>query len=162
MILVPLFDTILYPMWERYQDDVNSLHKIAAGMFFICVSFLMTGILQLWIQLHPGKVSIFWQLPQYVFISMAEVLFAIPLYEFFYSQAPMSMKSFISSLSTLMNAAGMSVAGLVYFFSKSLDRASTYFLFACMMGANLIVFSFVAKRYEFKHHGAIHLNKNFV
>ena len=43
----------------------------------------------------PNSVHIFWLLPQYIVVTVGEILFSITSMEFAYSQAPKSMKSVI-------------------------------------------------------------------
>lgn len=65
-----------------------------AGMMCAGLSFLLSGLLQLYLVKLPhsqdcqGEVSIAWQLPQILLISFAEVLVSVTGLEFAYSQAP--------------------------------------------------------------------------
>ena len=56
--------------------------------------------------LPANSLSIFWQVPQYVLITLGEVLFSVAGLEFAYQQAPSSMKSFLSACWQLTNAIG--------------------------------------------------------
>lgn len=49
------------------------------------------------LDMQPNSVSVFWQLPQYILITIGEVLFSISGLEFAYQQAPHSMKSLLSA-----------------------------------------------------------------
>lgn len=42
---------------------------------------------------RPNSVNVLWQLPQYLVITMGEILFSVTGLEFSYSQASPSMKS---------------------------------------------------------------------
>ena len=53
-----------------------------------------------------NTVSIFLQIPQYVLITLGEVLFSVSGLEFAYQQAPLSMKSFLSACWQLTTAFG--------------------------------------------------------
>ena len=61
-------------------------------MICAALSFLLAGLLQLYIHGSPekchGDVSIAWQVPQLVLISFAEPLVMVTGLEFSYSQAP--------------------------------------------------------------------------
>ena len=62
---------------------------------------------------EPNSVSMFWLLPQYIIITVGEILFSITLIEFAYSQAPLSMKSIMSAVSTLTVAFGNAIAVII-------------------------------------------------
>lgn len=53
-----------------------------------------------------SSISIFWQVPQFVLIGISEIFASITSLEFFYSQAPMSMRSVSQALNLFTNALG--------------------------------------------------------
>jgi len=149
IFLIPLFNTVVYPFWRHWQPSLNPLQKITAGMIFTFVSFICTGFLQLSVDADPGIVSVFWQFPQYIFISLGEILVVITMMEFLYSQAPPEMKSTISSLNSSMSAIGTTCAGILYTVLNGLSRARMYFLFAILMFFNILVFVRCARQFKF-------------
>ena len=69
--------------------------QLVGGMVAAALSFLMSGLLQLYLPADSsdvpychGDISIMWQLPQLLLISFAEVLVSVTGLEFAYSQAP--------------------------------------------------------------------------
>lgn len=74
------------------------LQKMALGGIFAGAAFLLAMFVQMKID-HDGinKVSIWWQLPQFTLITLAEVMFSVTGLEFSYTQAPESMKSVIQA-----------------------------------------------------------------
>ena len=65
-------------------------------MVCVALSFLFAGLLQLYIT-NPlvscrGSVSILWQIPQFLLMSLAEVLVCVTGIEFTYSQPPPRMR----------------------------------------------------------------------
>ena len=62
---------------------------------------------------EPNSVHIFWLLPQYLVISVCEVLFSITSLEFAYSQAPTTMKSVLQSLYLMTTAVGNLITVLI-------------------------------------------------
>jgi len=150
MILIPLFEYFLYPIWRWCQPSLNDLHKMLLGMVFIMLCYIICGFVQLSVENNPGDVSVFWQLPQYILLSVGEVLVAITILNFSYTQAPLSLKAFTASLNLLMESVGNMVAGVVYSCVRGFERHNIFFLFAGMMMANIIVFVLFARRYRFK------------
>ena len=72
--------------------------QIIAGMTAAAVSFLMSGLLQIYVTSYHGDdchggISIAWQLPQLFFISIAEAIVCVTGLEFAYSQAPPQYRS---------------------------------------------------------------------
>ncbi|XP_067640955.1 peptide transporter family 1-like isoform X2 [Eurosta solidaginis] len=58
---------------------------------------------------NPNSVSILWQIPQYVVMTLGEVLFSVTGFEFSYSQAPDSMKSALQAFWLLTIAFGVRI-----------------------------------------------------
>ena len=55
---------------------------------------------------EENKVHIMWLLPQYIVVTVGEILFSITSLEFAYSQAPPSMKSVLQALFLMTTAVG--------------------------------------------------------
>jgi len=150
MLLIPLFDHFVYPTWRWCQPSLNPLHKMALGMVFMILCYIICGFVQLSVQNNPNNVSVFWQLPQHILLAVAEVLVSITILNFAYTQAPISLKAFTQSLRLLMKSIGSLAAGVLYSGVRGLKRDKIYLLLAGVMMANLIVFVFFARRYRFK------------
>ena len=55
---------------------------------------------------EPNGVHIFWQIPQYIILTMGEIMFSVTGLEFSYNQAPTSMKSVVQACWLLTTAVG--------------------------------------------------------
>lgn len=75
-------------------------------------------------------VSILWQVPQIVVITVAEILFSITGYEFAYSQAAPSMKALVQALWLLTTAIGDSIIVLIAALNIFSDGAVQAFVYA--------------------------------
>ncbi|OXA44992.1 Peptide transporter family 1 [Folsomia candida] len=101
-----------------------------------------------------NEVHILWQIPQYVLMAWAQILFIVSGMEFSYTQAPGSMKSVLAALWNLMNSFG----NVIVILSVSVhsgghySQAMDYFQFAGMMGVNVIFFTILAVRYKYVEH----------
>eukprot|EP00253_Pinus_taeda_P013599 PITA_13599 len=77
------------------------------------------------------QISILWQVPQYVLLTAAEVIFSVTGLEFSYSQAPVSMKSVVQAIWHLTSAEGDLITILVVgIIGNQLSTANRSFLFA--------------------------------
>ena len=82
-------------------------------------------------QVVPSNtVSILWQIPQFIIISLAEILFAISGNEFAYSQAPPSMKALVYALWILTVAFGDSIIVLIAVLNLFENLATQFFVYA--------------------------------
>ena len=94
----------------------------------------------------PNSVHIFWLLPQIFVITVGEIMFSVTGLEFSYSQAPDSMKSVLQAAWLLTTAFGNVIVILVAEAKAFDDRASEFFMFACLMLVDMAIFMFLAWR----------------
>lgn len=85
-----------------------------------------------------NTVSILWQIPQFVIITIAEILFSITGYEFAYSQAAPSMKALVQALWLLTTAVGDSIIVLIAVLNIFSDQAVQAFVYAGKQKKNRI------------------------
>jgi proton-dependent oligopeptide transporter, POT family len=99
LMLIPFTDIVLYPILSRRFPRFGPLQKMGVGMFAAAVAFICAAVLQGLITMSGEHVvSVAWQVPQYFFISVAEIFISIPILEFGYSQAPQEMKGVVQAL----------------------------------------------------------------
>ncbi|XP_045463318.1 solute carrier family 15 member 1-like [Harmonia axyridis] len=97
----------------------------------------------------PNTVSILWLIPQYFFISVAEIFFAIAGLEFAFMQAPKSMKTVTIAGWYLSVAVGNFFVILITQANFFKSQAYEFFLFAILIIADMLVFLEMASRYRF-------------
>lgn len=118
-------------------------------------------------ELKHVPISIFWQVPQYLIMGCAEVFTSIGHLEFFYDQAPDSMRSLCTALSLTTNSLGSYLSsvlvtivtlvstmdGEIGWIPDNLNYGHLHYFFG-LLGVlsvlNLGVFMFVAKWYTYK------------
>jgi proton-dependent oligopeptide transporter, POT family len=146
LVTIPVLAGWLYPWLERRGLGVTALGKMTAGMFVTVLSFVAAGLVQR--SLDAGAVPhVAWQVPQYLFLALGEVLVSVTALEFAYTQAPRSMKSVIMSLWYLTIALGSLLTAAV----AKLNRfhGTAYFaFFAVLMLLGAVAFAWVARRYR--------------
>ena len=94
----------------------------------------------------PNIIHMLWLLPQIIIITVGEILFSITGIEFAYSQAPESMKSVVQAFWLWTTAFGNVIVILVAESKGFDDRASEFFMFACLMLVDMALFIALAYR----------------
>ncbi|GJU44748.1 NRT1/ PTR family 8.2-like protein [Tanacetum coccineum] len=123
---VPVYDMILVPVARKYtgnKSGLTQLQRMGTGLVISIFAMLAAGILEVvrlgivrrnnYYDLENMPMSIFWQVPQYFLIGCAEVFTFIGQLEFFYQQAPDSMRSLCSALSLTTVALGSFLSSLL-------------------------------------------------
>ena len=148
LILVPIFDRLIYPCLAKWNFLVKPLQRMTVGLYLAAVAFGVSGILELFIQSNPvGSIHMFCQIPQIFLITVAEILLSITGLEFAYKQAPSSMKSIIQAFWLLTVAGGNLIAFLQTLFFPITDRAHHIFLFTGLAVVCAIIFTFMAWKF---------------
>jgi proton-dependent oligopeptide transporter, POT family len=146
LALIPLFALGVYPAVERAGLRVTPLRKMAAGMFVMTLSFVaaaaVEAALQAGLRPHVG-----WQVPQYLFLAVGEVLVSVTALEFAYGQAPRRMKSVVMALWYLTISLGQLLTAVVAGVNRFHGVAYFAFFAALMLGA-AVAFALVAWRYR--------------
>ncbi|KAL0378321.1 UNVERIFIED_CONTAM: protein NRT1/ PTR FAMILY 8.1 [Sesamum radiatum] len=158
--------------WSNFK-----IPRIGIGLFISVFGMILVGILEIFclriVRRHNSyKVmetpsSIFWQVPQHFIIGCAEVFTNIGQLEFFYEEAPDSMRSLCAALSLTTTALGDYVSSLLVeivmaistrdgrpgWIPDNLNYGHLHYFFlllAALSVLNLGVFIVVAKRYSYK------------
>ncbi|CAA2960109.1 NRT1 PTR FAMILY [Olea europaea subsp. europaea] len=177
------YDRVFVPIIRKFtglERGISFLTRMAIGFFISLLATLVAGFVELkrkdaamahgLIDL-PGDIipmSVFWLMPQYCLHGIAEAFMSIGHLEFFYDQAPESMRSTATALFWLSISAGSYTSTLlvtlVHKFSAgpggsnwlpntNLNRGKLenfYWLITLLQFVNLIYYLFCAKFYTFK------------
>ncbi|XP_064598279.1 solute carrier family 15 member 2-like isoform X2 [Liolophura sinensis] len=101
---------------------------------------------------EPNQVSMGYQVPQYIIITMAEVMFSITGLSFAYSQAPPSMKSVLQAAWLMTVAVGNLIVLIIAEVQLIPNQSAEFFLFAALMGLDVIIFAVMAIFYKYTNH----------
>ena len=96
----------------------------------------------------PNSMNILWLIPQYVVMTLGEVMFSVTGLEFSYSQAPVTMKSVLQACWLLTVAIGNVIVVIIAELALFDSQASEFFLFAGLMFVDMLVFMWLAYRYK--------------
>ena len=129
------------------------LSQIFAGMMIAVISFILAGLLELYLKVPivdcRGDVNLAWQVPQYIALSIAEVLVSVTGLEFAYSQAPDNSKNFATALWFLSQALGTAVmAGLA---EIPFPRKAEFFIYSGLMTSVIVVSFFLNRNFKYRN-----------
>ncbi|KAK7359541.1 hypothetical protein VNO77_01502 [Canavalia gladiata] len=181
IIWVVVYDRVIVPIARKLtgkERGFSILQRMGIGLFLsiICMSIaalLESKRLQMAKELGlvdedvPVPLSILWQIPQYFLLGAAEVFTFIGQHEFFYEEAPDSMRSFCSALALLTNSIGNYLSSLILiivdylttkdgnfgWITNNLNEGHLDFFFWLLAGLsllNMLVYIVYARRYKQK------------
>ncbi|CAH0578083.1 unnamed protein product [Chrysodeixis includens] len=96
-----------------------------------------------------NSVHILWLIPQYVVMTMGEVMFSVTGLEFSFTQAPASMKSVLTSVWLLTVAFGNLIVVLIVEGNFLDAQWKEFFLFAGLMVIDMLIFTTMAFKYTY-------------
>lgn len=149
LVLVPLTTRFL-EKWPRMFGGKTSpppLMRMVFGMLMAALAFVYSAALQWWVDSAPvASVPVLWQLPQFVLITLAEVLVSVVSLDYFYAQAPAEAKTAVSALALLTVSIGDVLCGLLYqVLAPHFQAREMMLAFACLMCVNAGVLLAVAR-----------------
>nr|XP_026490166.1 solute carrier family 15 member 1-like [Vanessa tameamea] len=95
----------------------------------------------------PNELQLAWIVPQYLLVSMAEIMFAVSGLEFSFTQAPKSMKTITIAAWYMSVAIGNLIVILVAQTKIFESRAKEFFVYAGMLMAAMFLFYRMAEGY---------------
>ncbi|XP_055843658.1 peptide transporter family 1-like isoform X2 [Episyrphus balteatus] len=98
---------------------------------------------------EANSLHIMWQLPQYVVMTAAEVMFSVTGLEFSFTQAPASMKSVLQACWLLTVAFGNIIVVVIAKLKFFDSQAQEFILFAAFMVADMLIFIVLAMRFKY-------------
>ncbi|KAJ9183099.1 hypothetical protein P3X46_007007 [Hevea brasiliensis] len=122
LVCTGIYRHILVPLAGKLSGNpkgLTELQRMGIGLIIGIFAMVAAGITEIQRLKHvtPGQktssLSIFWQIPQYVFVGASEVFMYVGQLEFFNGQAPDGIKSFGSSLCMASISLGNYVSSLL-------------------------------------------------
>jgi POT family proton-dependent oligopeptide transporter len=146
LTLIPVFSVLVFPALERRGIRVTPLRKMTVGMFVTVLSFVAAAGVEAALA-AGGTPHVGWQIPQYLFLVVGEVLVSVTGLEFAYAQAPRRWKSVIMGIWYLTIAVGSLLTAVVAWLNRFQGVAFYAFFAALMLGA-AVAFALVAWWYR--------------
>lgn len=99
ILLMPLYDKLIIPiscLIARNNKGISVLQRMGIGMVLSVVAMVVAAVVEMkrleTRSLKP-QMSIFWLLPQYILLGIADVFTVVGMQEFFYTQVPATMRT---------------------------------------------------------------------
>ncbi|KAK1371038.1 Nitrate transporter 1/peptide transporter family protein [Heracleum sosnowskyi] len=179
LLFIPIYDRVLVPVARiltRKPSGITMLQRIGVGLLFSVFSMLSAALVEIK-RLRTAQdyglvdtpdvfipMSIWWLVPQYVLLGLADVFAMVGLQEFFYDQVHSELKSlglalylsifgvgsFLSSFLISVIQKVSSEKGRDCWFSDNLNRAHLdyfYWLLSGLSAMALVLYLYFARSY---------------
>ncbi|KAK1696287.1 hypothetical protein QYE76_012984 [Lolium multiflorum] len=169
-------DSIVIPIARRYTGNVaglTQLQRMGVGRFLAVPALAAAALVEMWRlrSVRDGhNLSIAWQVPQFMLIACSDVFCGIAQLEFFYSEAPTSMRSLCSAFSFLAMSLGYYLNSMIISAIAVLSKSKGgqgwlpanlndghldyyFWLWAGIGAVNFVVYTAFAKNYTVKKVG---------
>lgn len=118
------------------------------GFYYVLVDKSLPAVASVSVVIEPNTLSLFWQMPQYIVISVAEIMVSVTGNEFSFTQAPNSMKAVVFSAWLITDSFGNLIIILIESVKIFPRQSDEIFLFAGLMVFIMIVFIWLAVQYK--------------
>jgi len=98
--------------------------------------------------LNFKNVSMLWQFVQYLVITVAEIMVSITGLSFYYSEAPIAMKSVVSAAWLCTNALGDLFVVIITSLAHFESQAMSFFFYGLLMALDMLLFITLAYYYK--------------
>ncbi|XP_010428068.1 PREDICTED: protein NRT1/ PTR FAMILY 5.13-like isoform X2 [Camelina sativa] len=182
VIFVPIYDRVLVPIARLITKDpcgLTMLRRIGVGMVLSALTMVIAALVESK-RLETAKehglidqpkatvpMSIWWLVPQYLLLGLADVHTIVGLQEFFYSQVPTELRSIglalylsVLGVGSLLSSLLISLIDLATggnagdsWFNSNLNRAHLdyfYWLLAVLSAVGVIMLWFISRSYIYR------------
>lgn len=175
ILFVPFYERVIIPIARNITHTTNGislLQRIGTGLFLGTVCMIIAALTEMKrletafdhglsdLPKETVPMSIWWLIPQYLVMGIADVLTFVGLQEFFYDQAPKELKSMGVALSFAVAGIGgflssflvLAVDNATTWLPDNLNRAHLDYFYLLLAGINvfsLILYVYFAKSYSY-------------
>ncbi|KAI9111357.1 hypothetical protein K1719_017047 [Acacia pycnantha] len=185
IILAPIYDHIIIPFARKVtktESGVTHLQRIGVGLVLSIVAMAVAALVEikrkrvatnagLLDSTKPLPLTFFWIALQYLFLGSADLFTLAGLLEFFFSEAPIRMRSLATSLSWASLALGYYLSTVIVSIVNNVTGNSNhmpwlsgsninhyhldrfYWLMCALSGLNFLHYLFWAIRYKYRGAG---------
>ncbi|KAI4382550.1 hypothetical protein MLD38_008502 [Melastoma candidum] len=184
MVIAPIYDHFLIPLAKKVtktEMGISHLKRIGVGLALSVLAMAVAALVEIKRRrvashhptANPLPISFLWIAFQYLFLGSADLFTLAGLLDFFFSEAPASMRSLATSLSWASLAVGYYLSGVIVSVVNDATRSGSgrrgwlsgedlneyrlerfYWLMCGLSGLNLLKYLFWAMRYKYRSSGA--------
>lgn len=185
MILAPLYNHVMLPFSRKFTNTemgITHLQRIGTGLVLSIIAMAVAALVEtkrkrvakqtgLMNSTEPLPITFLWVALQYLFLGSADLFSLAGLMDFFFTEAPFSMRSLATSLSWASLAMGYYLSSVLVNLIKCVTGAfhqtpwlygsnlnhyhlERFYWFMCILsGLNFLHYLFWAQRYRYKVSG---------
>lgn len=177
-LLIPVYEFTFVPLLRKitaHPNGITHLQRVGVGLVLSAISMAIAGIVEVKrkheIIHHNHKISLFWLSFHYAIFGIADMFTLVGLMEFFYTEAPVGMRSLSTSFSWLSLSIGYYLSSvlveLINLITSKLTKSKTgwlegrdmnkshadlfYWFLAILSVLNFAVYVWCAKWYKYKN-----------
>ncbi|GLU17144.1 hypothetical protein SLE2022_335380 [Rubroshorea leprosula] len=186
MILAPVYDHFIIPFARKVTKSemgITHLQRIGTGLVLSIITMAVAAVVEikrkrvatdsgLLDSANPLPITFFWIALQYLFLGSADLFTLAGLLEFFFTEAPASMRSLATSLSWASLAMGYYLSSVIVSIVNNVTGKSGhhpwlsggninhyhlerfYWLMCVLSGLNFLHYLFWACKYKYRGSGA--------
>ncbi|KAK8993803.1 hypothetical protein V6N11_008021 [Hibiscus sabdariffa] len=186
MILAPVYDHFILPFARRLtktETGISQLQRIGIGLFLSVIAMAVAALVEikrkrvainsgLLDSNNPLPITFFWIALQYLFLGSADLFTLAGLLEFFFTEAPSSMRSLATSLCWASLAMGYYLSSVLVWIVNNVTENSGnkpwlsghtingyrldrfYWLMCVLSVLNFMQYLFWAMRYKYRSVGS--------
>ncbi|KAJ1665977.1 peptide transporter ptr2 [Coemansia sp. RSA 1813] len=161
IILVPIFDKLIYPGFRRCGLELRPVTRITCGFLVAALAMAYAAIIQHVIYTKGpyfdaagdgdngfNNISAGIQVPGYILIAISEIFASITGLEYAYKRAPEKMKSIVMSMFLFTNAGGSILAFCFNSISANPHLVENFAIVSGLMGAFTVLFYICFRHYD--------------
>ncbi|KAL3693640.1 hypothetical protein R1sor_007291 [Riccia sorocarpa] len=177
LVTIPLYEVVIKPVLRHttsHETGISMLQRIGVGLVFSVLAMITAALVErkrlqviatLNLEDHPGvmlPMSVFWLLPQYFLVGLGEVFAYIGHMEFFYTEAPKTMRTIGTGFFLFTLAMGYFASSLIVYLvgsfstqwlhSRNINTSRLdkfYWLMAGLAGVNVVLYVLVSRNYTY-------------
>lgn len=186
MVLAPIYDHFIIPFARKLtksETGITHLRRIGAGLFLSVIAMAVAAVVEikrrtvaidrnLLDPTEPLPITFLWVGFQYLFLGSADLFTLAGLLEFFFTEAPMRMRSLATSLSWASLAVGYYLSSVIVSIVNDVTGRSGhrrwlsganlnhfrldrfYWLMCALSGLNFLNFLYWAYKYKYRSNGS--------
>ncbi|KAJ3430861.1 solute carrier family 15 member [Anaeramoeba flamelloides] len=156
MLLAPLMDQVIYPFLYKCKIQLTPIKRMSAGFIFLSISFIVAAILEIQIKSKSkkkeDKISWLWQIPQYILLTIADVLVSVTGLELTASESSVDTKSLLQRIWLLTTAIGnllVVIAIEIHALNTKSEIELLFFVFSGLMIIFFLLFLKISKNFKY-------------